>query len=170
MACPWMVPPSTSHFSLPILTHPLRSLPLNKGTQSSPGSLGLGLWALSKAKKNTGTNACSTSNKVRTLLFCSQLRPDFRRDMVGELLDSLQVRALHHYARQRLGSREPHQHATGISKRLLGIADGRLHARQFLHRLPLAHPNIEQALRMNLQVAGQLIPACARRPHHLAHA
>src|ERR1700688_3985853 len=162
MAWPWMVPLSTSHFSLPMLTQPLRSLPLNNGTQSSPGSLGFEVCASS-------ATATSTS-KVRTILFCSQLRPDFRSDMVGELFHSLQVRALHHYARQRLGSGESHQHATGVSKGLLGIADGRLHARQFLDRLPLAHPDVDQALRINLQFAGQLIQACARRSHRLEHA
>src|SRR5207245_2825566 len=36
-----MVPSSTSHISSPTFTHPARSLPLNRDSQSSPGSFGL---------------------------------------------------------------------------------------------------------------------------------
>src|SRR4029077_12624906 len=103
----------------------------NNGTQSSPSRLGLAVWA-----SNTDTDVCATNNidknllVIGTLLFCSQLGPDFGRDMVGELLHSLQIRSFHHDARQRLSARESHQHASGISKRLFGVANGSLHRRQ----------------------------------------
>src|SRR5690349_9417363 len=125
-----MVPLSTSHFSLPTLTQPVRSLPLNSGTQSSPGSLGLGVWAASAP-------AIRTQSKVRTLLFCTQLGPNLRRDAVGETLDSLHILPFHHHARQWLGAGGAHQHTPGIAEGFLRGSDSCLHGGQILERLAL---------------------------------
>src|SRR5215471_9577590 len=78
--------------------------------------------------------------------FSAQFAFDGAGDAGGEALHLLQVRALHHHPRQRLGAGEAHQHAARAGEFGFAILNFADHRGQLVQRLAAAYTHVPQAL------------------------
>ena len=78
-------------------------------------------------------------------------------------------RTLYHYPRQRLGSREPHQHAAALAELALRALDSGIDALEIRQRPPLFHANIHQQLRIGNKFRCQRIQIFPRFAHRFQH-
>ena len=84
-AWPWMMPSSTVHFSLPTSVQPVRSLPLNNCTQSSPGGFGRGSAAAAERKTRRRQHAPAPSTDTSL----AHPRTSFRSTAASGLVSAL---------------------------------------------------------------------------------
>src|ERR1041385_1388286 len=153
-----MVPFSTSHFSWPMLTQPLRSLPLNSETQSSPGAFTL----------DCASNAAA---RISGIIFSgyAEVAADGCGDALGVVVDAIELRTLHHHASQWLSAGKAHQHAAGIAELGLRAADLRVGARQIRQRALFFHGYVYQFLWIDLEAGSEIVEILARGAHYLQH-
>src|SRR5437016_8071474 len=159
---------STNHFSWPTSIQPPRSCPLKSLTHCSLGNFVRIPWPhaaahtmmIEKIKRMLVLRSPSQKSQGRLLLYA-----DFSLDRAGDalpvLLNLRQIGRLHHHANQRLGAREPYQHASGSAQSFFTSADFMPNRKQFRERLLLAHAHVIQALRIDLEAARERIQVCA---------